>query len=110
MACMEKLKVINSQIGLSPAIAAPTAMPAKPCGAKRRTSIGDGQVNGADAPTGAPSGWAHHFRDRRVDDALLPEALQQTLADFVSSVVLTDFLQTRPACAFSQRSQPTATR
>jgi len=30
MACMEKLKVMNSQMGLRPAIAAPTAMPAKP--------------------------------------------------------------------------------
>lgn len=30
MACMEKLYVINSQIGLRPAIAAPTAIPAKP--------------------------------------------------------------------------------
>ena len=30
MACMEKLKVINSQIGLRPFIAAPTAKPAKP--------------------------------------------------------------------------------
>lgn len=30
MACIEKLNVINSQIGLSPAIAAPTAIPAKP--------------------------------------------------------------------------------
>ena len=28
--CMEKLKVMNSQMGLSPAKAAPTAMPAKP--------------------------------------------------------------------------------
>lgn len=30
MACMEKLKVMNSQIGRKPAIAAPTAIPAKP--------------------------------------------------------------------------------
>ena len=30
MACIEKLKVINSQIGLRPFIAAPTAKPAKP--------------------------------------------------------------------------------
>lgn len=30
MACMAKLKVMNSQIGASPARAAPTARPAKP--------------------------------------------------------------------------------
>lgn len=30
MACMEKLNVINSQMGRRPAIAAPTAIPAKP--------------------------------------------------------------------------------
>ncbi len=30
IACIEKLKVINSQIGLSPFMAAPAAMPAKP--------------------------------------------------------------------------------
>ena len=30
MACMEKLNVMNSQMGLRPAMAAPTAMPAKP--------------------------------------------------------------------------------
>ena len=30
MACMEKLNVMNSTIGLSPAIAAPAAMPANP--------------------------------------------------------------------------------
>lgn len=30
MACMEKLNVMNSQIGLRPANAAPTAIPAKP--------------------------------------------------------------------------------
>lgn len=30
MACMEKLNVMNSQIGRSPAMAAPTAIPAKP--------------------------------------------------------------------------------
>jgi hypothetical protein len=31
MACMEKLKVMNSTIGRRPDIAAPTAMPVKPC-------------------------------------------------------------------------------
>ena len=31
IACMAKLKVMNSTIGFRPAIAAPTPMPAKPC-------------------------------------------------------------------------------
>ena len=31
MACSAKLKVMNSTIGFSPAKAAPTASPAKPC-------------------------------------------------------------------------------
>ena len=31
IACIEKLKVMNSTIGFSPVIAAPTAMPVKPC-------------------------------------------------------------------------------
>ena len=31
IACMAKLKVMNSTIGFSPVSAAPTAMPAKPC-------------------------------------------------------------------------------
>ena len=31
IACMAKLKVMNSTIGLRPAIAAPTPTPAKPC-------------------------------------------------------------------------------
>ena len=31
IACMEKLKVMNSTIGFSPFSAAPTAMPVKPC-------------------------------------------------------------------------------
>ncbi len=31
IACMAKLKVMNSTIGFSPSIAAPTAMPVKPC-------------------------------------------------------------------------------
>jgi hypothetical protein len=31
MACIEKLKVMNSTIGLRPVKAAPTAMPVKPC-------------------------------------------------------------------------------
>jgi hypothetical protein len=30
MACMEKLKVMNSQMGRRPAMAAPTAIPVKP--------------------------------------------------------------------------------
>ena len=31
IACMAKLKVMNSTIGFSPAMAAPTPRPAKPC-------------------------------------------------------------------------------
>ncbi len=31
IACIAKLKVMNSTIGLSPAMAAPTPRPAKPC-------------------------------------------------------------------------------
>ena len=31
IACMAKLKVMNSTMGRSPSIAAPTAMPVKPC-------------------------------------------------------------------------------
>ena len=31
IACMAKLKVMNSTIGFKPDIAAPTPMPAKPC-------------------------------------------------------------------------------
>ena len=39
MACIAKLKVMNSQMGLSPLNAAPTAMPVKPACRARATTV-----------------------------------------------------------------------
>ena len=56
---MAKLKVMNSTIGRSPSNAAPTPRPAKPM-----------------------------LGDRRIDDALGAELLQQALADLVGALIL----------------------
>ena len=63
IACMAKFQVMNSTIGFSPA--------------KRR----------ADAEAGKAV-----LGDRRVDDALVAELLQQALADLVGALVLGDLL------------------
>ena len=63
IACMAKLKVMNSTIGFSPA--------------KR----------GADAEAGEAV-----LGDRRVDDALGAELLEQALADLVGALIFGDLL------------------
>ena len=63
IACMAKLKVMNSTIGFRP------------------------RIGGA----GRQSGEAH-FGDRRIDDALRTELVEQALADLIGALVLGDFL------------------
>ncbi len=63
IACMAKLKVMNSTIGFRPAMAAPTPTPAKPC-----SVIGVSMTR------------------------LRTELLQQALGDLVGALVLGDFL------------------
>jgi hypothetical protein len=62
IACMAKLKVMNSTIGFNPPNAAPTAIPAKPC-----------SVIGC------------------IDDTFGAEFIQQTLGYFIGTLVFGDF-------------------
>ena len=63
IACMAKFQVMNSTIGRSPAMAAPTPMPAKPC-----------SVIGVSITR------------------LCPELVEQSLADLIGALIFRDLL------------------